>query len=291
MAVITGWWWLLGLLALQLAVGLTLGRRYCLPCVAYFALVQPRLGEGALEDARPPRFANTVGLAVLTGATIAYAAGLAPLGTALGLLVAALALLAAATGFCAGCEAYKLGCLLRGRAVRLVPAPAPAEVGSPEAQPGLSRVELQVPQVPASLHTANDSDGHAEQCRDRARIGRRHDGCTAGRKLRRRRSIRSRWRRLRVSRTMVGARRRGGADRPEPAAAAWPAAPESAGAWSVCPDRAWVPPSLVGQNRVGCGCRGGTGRLPHRKASASRATAMPIDAPTRGGVQVDSCAS
>ena len=61
LAIATGWWWLLALLALQLAVGLTLGRRYCLPCVAYFELVQPRFGEGPLEDSRPPRVANMVG--------------------------------------------------------------------------------------------------------------------------------------------------------------------------------------------------------------------------------------
>src|ERR671922_177114 len=65
--------WLLGLLALQLAVGLTLGRRYCLPCLAYFELVQPLVGEGPLEDARPPRFANMVGAAVLPSAAPAYA--------------------------------------------------------------------------------------------------------------------------------------------------------------------------------------------------------------------------
>jgi hypothetical protein len=33
LAVVTGWWWLLAALAAQLAVGLTIGRRYCLPCV------------------------------------------------------------------------------------------------------------------------------------------------------------------------------------------------------------------------------------------------------------------
>ena len=59
LAVATGWWWLLGVLAAQLAVGLTLGRRFCLPCLAYFELVQPRFGEGPLEDSRPPRFALT----------------------------------------------------------------------------------------------------------------------------------------------------------------------------------------------------------------------------------------
>ena len=35
-AVLTGWWWLLALLALQFALGLTLGRRWCLACVFYF---------------------------------------------------------------------------------------------------------------------------------------------------------------------------------------------------------------------------------------------------------------
>src|SRR4029079_16855459 len=36
LGVATGWWWLYALLALQLALGLTLGRRWCLACVAYF---------------------------------------------------------------------------------------------------------------------------------------------------------------------------------------------------------------------------------------------------------------
>ena len=121
--VATGSWWLLGLLAAQLIVGLTLGRRFCLPCLAYFELVQPRLGEGPLEDARPPRFANLVGAAFLTAATVAYAAGLTTLGAVLGGIVAALALLAAATGFCTGCEAYKLGSFLLGRPFVACPLP------------------------------------------------------------------------------------------------------------------------------------------------------------------------
>jgi hypothetical protein len=114
LAFVTGWWLILGLLALQLAVGITLGRRWCLACVAYFALVQPRIGEGPLEDSRSPRFANIMGAVVLTVATVALAAGLSTLGWALGLLVAALALLAALTGFCTGCEIYRLGSRLRG---------------------------------------------------------------------------------------------------------------------------------------------------------------------------------
>lgn len=120
LAVVTGWWPLLGLLALQLGIGLRFGRRYCLPCVAYFELVQPRFGEGPIEDARPPRFANQVGFVVLSAATVAHAAGLTALGTALGVLVAALALLAAVTGLCVGCEMYRIGARLRGIRSRVI---------------------------------------------------------------------------------------------------------------------------------------------------------------------------
>ena len=123
LVVLTGWWWLLALLAAQLAIGLTFGRRYCLPCVAYFELVQPRFGEGLLEDSRPPRVANMVGIAVLGAASIAYAVGWAALGAGLGLLVAALALIAAVTGFCTGCEAYKLGRRLSGKPFVSCPIP------------------------------------------------------------------------------------------------------------------------------------------------------------------------
>jgi hypothetical protein len=123
LAVLTGWWWLLALLAAQLAIGLTFGRRFCLPCLAYFELVQPRFGEGPLEDSRPPRVANMVGIAVLGAAAVAYAAGWAALGAGLGILVAALALVAAVTGFCTGCEAYKLGRRLSGKPFVSCPIP------------------------------------------------------------------------------------------------------------------------------------------------------------------------
>ena len=114
LAVVTGWWPILALLAAQLAIGLTFGRRWCLPCVIYFELLQPRLGEGEIEDARPPRFANMIGLAVLGAASMTYVVGFPLVGAALGLLVAALALLAAVTGLCVGCEIYRIGARLRG---------------------------------------------------------------------------------------------------------------------------------------------------------------------------------
>jgi hypothetical protein len=114
LAVLTGWWPILLALGLQLGIGLRFGRRYCIPCLLYFELVQPRLGEGPIEDSRPPRFANLIGVVVLTAASAAYVIGIPLLGAALGVLVAVLALLAATTGLCVGCELYKLGARLRG---------------------------------------------------------------------------------------------------------------------------------------------------------------------------------
>jgi Domain of unknown function (DUF4395) len=120
--------WLPALLAAQLAIGLTLGRRFCLPCLLYFEVIQPRFGEGPIEDSRPPRFANMVGVAFLGGATVAFLVGVPALGWALTLIVAALALLAAATGLCMGCEAYKLSARLRGIAARHVTRIDPGDV-------------------------------------------------------------------------------------------------------------------------------------------------------------------
>jgi hypothetical protein len=113
-AVLTGWWGLFALLAFQLTLGLTLGRRWCLPCVFYFEVMQPRAGEGRLEDSRPPRFANLMGAVFLWAATLASLVGLRSVGLALGAIVAALALLAATSGFCAGCVLYRIGARLRG---------------------------------------------------------------------------------------------------------------------------------------------------------------------------------
>jgi Domain of unknown function (DUF4395) len=121
-----GWPLAWALMSAQLLIGLTLGRQYCLTCLAYFALIQPRFGEGPLEDSRPPRLANMMGSAFLGAAAAAWWLGAPTLGTVLGLLVAFLALLAASTGFCAGCELYRLTARVRGisprRHTRLDPA-------------------------------------------------------------------------------------------------------------------------------------------------------------------------
>jgi thiol-disulfide isomerase/thioredoxin len=110
----TRWWPLVAVLAAQWAIGLVFGRRYCVPCLVYFEVVQPLIGEGPIEDARPPRFANLLGALVMGVATVLFVAGVDVVGWALALLVASLALLAAATGVCVGCEVYRLGARLRG---------------------------------------------------------------------------------------------------------------------------------------------------------------------------------
>jgi hypothetical protein len=127
--VATGWWPLFALVALQLTLSFTLGRRWCLPCLLYFGVIQPRLGEGRLEDSRPPRFANQVGAVFLWSATAAAALGHPGAGAVLGAIVAALAIVGATTGFCTGCAIYRVVAGLRGR---------PCEAGCP-VEPGVDR--------------------------------------------------------------------------------------------------------------------------------------------------------
>ena len=129
LAVFTGFWPILTVLAVQLGIGLRFGRRYCLPCAAYFAFVQPRIGEGPIEDSRPPRFANQIGFTVLSVATAAYLVGLPLLGAALGGLVAFLAILAATTGFCLGCQIYRVRARLAGVRRRTLDRVDLAELG------------------------------------------------------------------------------------------------------------------------------------------------------------------
>lgn len=105
-AIATGWEWLVALIAAQLIVGLTFGRRFCLACYLYFAVIQPRVGEGRIEDARAPRFANQLGAALTTVATLAFVAGLGGAGWALTGVVAVLSTFSAVTGICVGCLIY-----------------------------------------------------------------------------------------------------------------------------------------------------------------------------------------
>jgi Domain of unknown function (DUF4395) len=114
LGVLTSWWPVFAVLGVQLAVSVVFGRRYCLPCVFYFEVVQPRWGEGELEDSRAPRFANLIGAGFLLTAAVLGAMGFTFVAGVLGGIVAALAALAVTTGLCVGCEVYKVLATLRG---------------------------------------------------------------------------------------------------------------------------------------------------------------------------------
>jgi hypothetical protein len=106
--------WLVALAGLQLIIGLTFGRKYCLPCLFYFKVIQPRFGEGRIEDSRPPRFANVVGAVFMSAATILFIAGFTTAGWVLSLIVTTLATFAVVSGICVGCEMYAAFARARG---------------------------------------------------------------------------------------------------------------------------------------------------------------------------------
>jgi len=103
------------LVAVVLLLGAAFGPRYGPFLRLYAEVVKPRLGPPPeLEDPRPPRFAATLGVVVLTLSTVAFAAGHALAGWVLALVVAALAGLSAATGICVGCEIWLFVARRRG---------------------------------------------------------------------------------------------------------------------------------------------------------------------------------
>ncbi|GAB2471449.1 DUF4395 domain-containing protein [Xylanimonas ulmi] len=105
---------LLIVLALSFAVGAARGAQHTWQGWVFRTLVRPRLTPPAdLEDPRPPRFAQLVGL-IVTG--VGAVLGLVGVGAAVP-VAAALAFIAAAlnavVGLCLGCELYLLGRRLR----------------------------------------------------------------------------------------------------------------------------------------------------------------------------------
>ncbi|HNM96511.1 MAG TPA: DUF4395 domain-containing protein [Marmoricola sp.] len=98
---------LLGTQALLFLTGALLGVQHTPWAVLFRRVIRPRLAAPAhLEDPRPPRFAQAVGLAFTLVALVAYLAGATSVGAlAVGFALAA-ALLNAAFGLCLGCELY-----------------------------------------------------------------------------------------------------------------------------------------------------------------------------------------
>lgn len=106
LVLVTGNGWLLAAQALVFALGAVDQPPYGL---VFRRFVRPRLGPPAeLEDARPPRFAQVVGLVfAVTGVVgFAFGNGVVVLAAAAAALIAAF--LNAAFGICLGCELYLL---------------------------------------------------------------------------------------------------------------------------------------------------------------------------------------
>ncbi|KQV75309.1 hypothetical protein ASC61_10020 [Aeromicrobium sp. Root344] len=78
------------------------------PYAVFFTkVVRPRLGRPAeLEDARPPRFAQLVGLGFTTVALVAFLVGATTVGYVATVFALVAALLNASVGLCLGCELY-----------------------------------------------------------------------------------------------------------------------------------------------------------------------------------------
>lgn len=112
---------LLGIQTVLFASGVLFGVSKTPYAVIFKTLIRPRLAApAALEDAAPPRFAQTVGLAFAVVGLLGYVGGATLLGhIAVGLALGA-ALLNATFAFCLGCEMYLLGKRLTTRPPALV---------------------------------------------------------------------------------------------------------------------------------------------------------------------------
>jgi len=100
---------LLGLQTVVFAIGAARGVQHTPYSWLFRTLVRPRLSAPAeLEDPRPPRFAQTLGLGFAAVGLLGFLTGLDALGlVATGLALVA-ALLNAVFRFCLGCELYLL---------------------------------------------------------------------------------------------------------------------------------------------------------------------------------------
>jgi hypothetical protein len=106
-ALLTGNAALLAAQTLVFAVGALAGPHRSPYGRLYQVLVRPRLGPPAeLEDARPLRFAQGVGLVFGLLGTVGYLTGASWLGLAATACALAAAFLNAAFGYCLGCELY-----------------------------------------------------------------------------------------------------------------------------------------------------------------------------------------
>ena len=108
-ALITSNVWVIAFQAAVFAIGALLGPQFTPYAFIFKKFIKPRLkSEPILEDVRPPRFAQGVGLAFAVTATIGAAAGITQVFTIAVAFALAAAFLNAAFNFCLGCQVYLL---------------------------------------------------------------------------------------------------------------------------------------------------------------------------------------
>jgi hypothetical protein len=109
---VTGWLWLIPLLAVGFAARVLSGPRFSLIGRLATQVIAPRLGPAVLVPGPPKRFAQAIGLTLTTVATVAaYAFGADRLALALVAVLLVFASLESILGLCAGC--WLFGILMR----------------------------------------------------------------------------------------------------------------------------------------------------------------------------------
>jgi len=104
---VTGSGWLLAAQGVLFGIGAVRGVQHTPYSVLFRHVIRPRLAPPSeLEDARPPQFAQAVGLLFALVGVVAAAVGATPVFLAATGLALGAAFLNAAFGFCLGCEIY-----------------------------------------------------------------------------------------------------------------------------------------------------------------------------------------
>lgn len=106
-ALVTSSPWLLAVQAAVFAIGAIFGPASSPYAWVFARVIRPRLGPPAeLEDSRPPRFAQAVGLGFAVVGLLGAILGVSVVFTLAVAAALAAAFLNAAFGFCLGCEIY-----------------------------------------------------------------------------------------------------------------------------------------------------------------------------------------
>ena len=114
LALVTGWVWLATFQAVVFAIGAIKGPQFTPYAFVFRSLIKPRLKSPLrTEDVRPPKFAQSIGLAFALVAIVGAATGTSVVFSVAVAAALAAAFLNAAFDFCLGCQIYLLLARLR----------------------------------------------------------------------------------------------------------------------------------------------------------------------------------